>query len=123
MLVVILVIFKNVIHTLTAFKFACSILHAGPLRVVPSHVLIHVGIAPDSLLTIWTFVDARRTLDLQVNAICFLILVSASCPFIMGKDDILTISKWPGAGASQDGLIVHLELARHVHSYSLDLEW
>jgi hypothetical protein len=77
MIAVMLVTFKKATHTLTAFKFACSILHAGPLRVVPSHVLIHVGIAPDSLLTIWTFVDARRTLDLQVNAICFLILVSA----------------------------------------------
>jgi hypothetical protein len=123
MIAVMLVSFEKATHTLTAFKFACSILHAGPLQVVPSHVLIHVGIAADSLLTIWTFVDGRRTLDLQVNAICFFILVPASCPFVMGKDDILTISKWPGACASQDGLIVHLELARHVHSYSLDLEW
>jgi hypothetical protein len=64
-------------HILTAFEFACTILNAGPVRVVPSHVLIHVVIAPDSLLTICTFVGGCRTLDLQVNAVCFLILVSA----------------------------------------------
>jgi hypothetical protein len=111
-----------VTHILTAFEFACTILFAGPVRVVPSHVLIHVVIAPDSLLTICTFVGVRRTLDLQVNAVCFLILVSVFMSLHHGKDDILTISKRARAGASQDGLIIHLELARHVHSYSLDLE-
>jgi hypothetical protein len=70
-----LVCFINVTHILTAFEFACTILNAG--RVVPFHVLIHVVLASDSLLAICTFVGVLRTLNLQVNAVCFLILVSA----------------------------------------------
>jgi hypothetical protein len=75
MLAVRLVCFINVTHILTAFEFACTILNAG--RVVPFHVLIHVVPASDSFLTIRTFIGVLRILNLQVNAVCFLILVSA----------------------------------------------
>jgi hypothetical protein len=91
---------------------------------VRSHVVIHVLLAPDSFLTICTFVDVLRTLNLQIKAVCFLILVLAFMSLYHGgKDDILTVSNRLRAGVSRDGLILHLEWARHVHSYSFDLEW
>jgi hypothetical protein len=78
--VVRLVCFKNVTHFLTAFAFAClTIFNAGRvvLSHVASHVASHVLPAPESFLTIWTLVGVLRTLNLQVKAVCFLILVSA----------------------------------------------
>jgi hypothetical protein len=72
---VLLVCFINLTHILTAFEFACTILNEG--RVVPFHVLIDVVHAPHSFLTIRTFVGVLRILNLQVYAVCFLILVSA----------------------------------------------
>jgi hypothetical protein len=86
MLAVPLLCVINVAYSLTAFEFAFTILIAGrvTLTVVLFHVLIHVVLEPDFFGTICTLVGVLHTLNLQVRAVCFLILVSAFMSLFQG---------------------------------------
>jgi hypothetical protein len=74
----------NAAHSITAFEFAFTILHAGhgrvvTLTVVLSHVHIHVVLAPDYFATTChcTLEGFIHTLNLRAVCFKFLILVSA----------------------------------------------
>jgi hypothetical protein len=87
MRVVHLLCFINVAHILTAFEFASTIGRVTvtvTVTVVHFHVVTYASLALEFLATLWTFVCLPHTLNLQVRAVCFLILVSAFMSLFQG---------------------------------------